>query len=114
MKSAVNKSAHEIGGRLHLSVSDDAMFLNQSVAFTDYDAPCLLGAGKVTAIELHPPFARCGLDVSWISSYSDAQRVVYYGTTFLITSVHSDSVPHSIPICIRRHWRTASEWRSTY
>ena len=102
MGSAVNKSPDEIGGRLYIPIFNDDDVMNQSaisrftcfgptIFYTDYDTANALGAGNVTVLELYPPFDRRGMDLSWISSYSNGPRILFIGGTLQIVDVHSRS-----------------------
>ena len=103
MKSAINKSREEIGGRLFLPIFDDDVILKGNIAskfvcygptafYADYESASALAAGKATVMEVYAPFSQCGLDVSWLCSVIGARCFLFINTTFQICNVHSPSM----------------------
>ena len=108
MSSAVNKSRDEIGNKLYLPISYDFP-LNQMTMYqmtccgpivlcTDFETAFSRNPTANTILEVYAPFTEHGLDISWLSSFPDAQRVLYIDATFQISDIHCSSMSQPINI----------------
>ena len=101
MTEAIDKSKDDISGRLYIPIYDEDMVLQHLNAskltifgpiflYNDYAVASSFGAPVV--MEVYAPFVRCGLDISWISSFPEIHRVLYMNCTFQISNIHSSSL----------------------
>ena len=61
--------------------------------YTDGDSARAMGAGNVIILELYPPFGACGMDVTWLCSYSNGPRILLSNATLQIADIHSSFMP---------------------
>ena len=103
IKSAIKKSQDEIGGKLYIPIFSDDRAVNQSTIFkftcfgptnlyADYQTVGSLvsNVDNVIILELYPPFDRCGMDISWLCSYSNGARILFIDGAFQIADVLSE------------------------